>query len=160
LLKVSENLYRDADYQVFAADSLRQTSKPAWLCSVMDAKTHHDNFAAPVPEELLKHFPARIRDCYQNYVATGDPAAADEVVLAIVKDHVPAKKAHQIPAELTDTSTLMGDLGIDSVSIADALFVLEDVFNVSISNKELVRLRTVGDLRAFVRTKLVHGKTP
>jgi acyl carrier protein len=125
----------------------------------MDAKTHHDNFSAPNPEELLKHFPVRIRECYRHYMSTGDAAAADEVVIAIVKDHVPAKKAHLVPAELTDNSTLMGDLGIDSVSIADALFVLEDVFNVSISNQELVRLRTVGDLRAFVRTKLAPGKT-
>lgn len=84
-------------------------------------------------------------------------AAADEVVIAIVKDHVPAKKAHLVPAELSDSSTLMGDLGIDSVSIADAVFVLEDVFNVSIANNELVKLRTIGDLRAFIRAKLASG---
>lgn len=123
----------------------------------MDSKTRPENFAAPAPEDLLKHFPAPIRESYRRFATEGDMAAADEVVIAIVKDHVPAKKAHQIPAELTDGSTLMGDLGIDSVSIADAVFVLEDVFNVSIANNELVKLRTIGDLRHFIRAKLATG---
>ncbi|MFI5356822.1 MAG: acyl carrier protein [Opitutales bacterium] len=123
----------------------------------MEPESRREKFAAPSPEEYLKHLPAPIRESYQRFILTGDMAAADEVVLAIVKDHVPAKKVDQIPAELTDQSTLMGDLGIDSVSIADAVFVLEDVFDVSIANKELIRLRTVGDLRSFIRAKLANG---
>lgn len=120
----------------------------------MDAKTRQEKPAAPNPEDLLKHLPAHILSAYRRFADQGDMTAADEVVLAIVKDHVPAKKVDQIPAQLTDSSTLMGDLGIDSVSIADAVFVLEDVFNVSIASRELVRLRTIGDLRAFIRDKL------
>lgn len=120
----------------------------------MDAKTRQEKLTAPKPEDLLKHLPPPVRESFRRYVDTGDYSAADEVVIAIVKDHVPAKKIDQIPAELTDRSTLMGDLGIDSVSIADAVFVLEDVFDVSIANNELARLRTIGDLRAFIRTKL------
>ncbi|MBP6506806.1 MAG: hypothetical protein KA257_04515 [Opitutaceae bacterium] len=123
----------------------------------MEAKTHQsDNFTAPTPDELLKHFPARIRESYARFVATRDPAAADEVVIAIVRDHVPAKKLAGTPATLTDAVSLMADLGIDSVAIADAVFMLEDVFGVNIANKELVRLRTIGDLRAFIRTKLAQ----
>jgi acyl carrier protein len=120
----------------------------------MDSKTPPDSFTAPTPEELLKHFPARIRESYARFAATRDPAAADEVVLAIVRDHVPGKKQASTPGILTDAMSLTADLGIDSVSIADAVFMLEDVFSVSIAAKELVRLRTVGDLRAFIRTKL------
>lgn len=125
----------------------------------MDANTRQEKLSAPDPEELLKNLPAEVRDCFRRYAQTGDFSAADEVVLAIIKDHVPAKKIDQIPAELTDSSTLMGDLGIDSVSIADAVFVLEDVFDVSIANNELARLRTIGDLRAFLRTKLAKSTT-
>ena len=63
------------------------------------------------------------------------------------------------PAKLTDDSTLTGDLGIDSVSIADALYVLEDVFDVSIANRDLANLRTLGDLKKFLRSKLANGPT-
>lgn len=76
------------------------------------------------------------------------------MVIAIMRDHVPAKKQAATPAVITDEMTLTGDLGIDSVSIADAVFMLEEVFAVNIANKEIVRLRTIGDLRGFIRTKL------
>jgi acyl carrier protein len=81
------------------------------------------------------------------------------VVLAIMRDHVPAKRQDSTPPVITDEMTLMGDLGIDSVSIADAVFMLEEVFGVNIANKELVRLRTIGDLRGFIRTKLASLPT-
>jgi acyl carrier protein len=125
----------------------------------MDSKPSSENYTAPIPKELLKHLPARVLEAYQRYASKGDIAAADEVVLAIIKDHVPAKRVSQIPPILTDSSTLVGDLGIDSVSIADALYVLEDVFDVSISNQDLAKLRTIGDLKAFLRSKLAKEAT-
>lgn len=120
----------------------------------MEASSQPENFAAPQPAELLKHLPARVRACFAQFQASGDPAAADEVVLAIVRDHVPARKQGTIPTVITDSMSLTADLGIDSVSIADAVFMLEEVFDVTIATKEIVRLSTVGDLRAFIRQKL------
>lgn len=104
--------------------------------------------------EALAPFPVQVRDAFKRYLTHRDMAAADEVVIAIIKDHVPSRKVEQIPTTLTDESTLMGDLGIDSVSISDAVFVIEEVFDVSISSKDLARLRTIGDLRHFLRDKL------
>jgi len=120
----------------------------------MEPKVRSENFPHPVPEEMLKHLPKHIQASYNHFTKTGDMDAADEVVLAIIRDHVPSRKVAQIPKVFTDNSTLMGDFGIDSVSIADAIFVLEDVFDVSISNKDLVKLRTVGDLKTFLRSRL------
>lgn len=120
----------------------------------MESSAPSENFAAPAPAELLKHFPARIRERFVQFSTSGDPAAADEVVLAIVREHVPARRQGTTPAVLTDAMSLTGDLGIDSISIADALFMLEEVFNVSIATKEIAHLRTVGDLRGFIRRKL------
>jgi acyl carrier protein len=120
----------------------------------MESNTQPNHFAAPTPEELLRQFPVHVQASYARFAATRDPAAADEVVIAIMRDHVPAKRQDSIPPIVTDEMTLTGDLGIDSVSIADAVFMLEEVFGVTIANKELVRLRTIGDLRSFIRTKL------
>ncbi len=125
----------------------------------MEASPQPDNYAAPKPEELLKHFPARVRERFAHFKMTGDPAAADDVVLAIVRDHVPARRQGTIPAVITDGMSITADLGIDSVAIADAVFMLEEVFDVTIATKEIVRLHTVGDLRGFIRQKLAATRS-
>ena len=75
--------------------------------------------------------------------------SADTLVLAIVADFMPRQEA-----ELVESATLAGDLAFDSVAIAEMVFFIEDLLQVSVTNAEILRVRTVRDLRAFVRTKL------
>ena len=44
----------------------------------MEASTQPENYAAPKPDELLKHLPTRVRERFAHFLATGDAAAADE----------------------------------------------------------------------------------
>lgn len=101
---------------------------------------------------LLRHFPEEVRTAYVQLRETGDPAAADTLVLAIVRDHMPRKDA-----EFNDAAALVADLGFDSVAIAEMVFFIEDLLQVNITNAEIMQVRTVGELRAFVRTKLAAG---
>ncbi len=100
-------------------------------------------------DALLRHFPEEVRQAYLRVAATRDPAAADTLVLAIVADHMP-----RADAELTDDAKLMADLGFDSVTIAEMVFFFEDLLKVNVTNAEIVRVRTLADLRAFVRQKV------
>jgi acyl carrier protein len=106
-------------------------------------------------ETLLRHFPEEVRGAYMRLSETGDPGAADTLVLAIVADHMPHSGV-----ELVDSASLASDLGFDSVAIAEMVFFIEDLLQVSVTNAEILRVRTVGELRAFVRTKLatLHGR--
>lgn len=104
-------------------------------------------------QTLGRHFPADVEQAYARFVQTRVPADADIVVLAIMLDHLPDKKLRP-PGPPADTLGLVTDLGFDSVAITEMVFFLEDLFQVRISNDEILRVRTVGDLRGFVRQKL------
>jgi len=105
------------------------------------------------PQVLLRHFPREVSEAYQRFRATGDSAALECVVQAIVRDHIPSKVSAP-RACLSPSTSLIGDLGFDSMAISELVFFFEDVFQVSISNEEILQVRTVGELCEFVRDKL------
>lgn len=104
-------------------------------------------------QALGRHFPAEVQQAYERFAASRAPEDGDVVVIAIMVDHMPDKSLRPkgTPA---DTMALVADLGFDSVAITEMVFFLEDLFGVRISNDEILRVKTVGDLRAFVRLKL------
>jgi acyl carrier protein len=104
-------------------------------------------------DSLLRHFPEEVRAAYVRLRATGDPTAADTLVLAIVADHMPRKDVL-----LLDSAALVADLGFDSVAITEVVFFIEDLLQVNITNAEILRVRTIRDLRAFVREKLAAAR--
>ena len=107
---------------------------------------------------LGRHFAPEVCEAYARFAAKHDPADADIVVLAIMLDHMPDKKLHPVGTP-ADTLALIADLGFDSVAITEMVFFLEDLFRMRIENDEILRVRTVGDLRTFVRQKLA-GQPP
>ena len=102
---------------------------------------------------LGRHFPEDVQQAYSRFLRTRAPDDADIVVIAVMLDHLPDKKLRPAVAP-ADTMALVADLGFDSVAITEMVFFLEDLFGVRISNDEILRVRTVGDLRGFVRQKL------
>lgn len=116
-----------------------------------DSPPDHD-----AADTLIRHFPADIREAYARFAQTRDAADADIVILAVVQDHLPTRAQRTGPAP-ADHAALIADLGFDSVAITEMVFFVEDLFHVRITNEEILRVRTVGDLRAFVREKLAAG---
>jgi acyl carrier protein len=100
----------------------------------------------------LAKFPSAVLDAYERYRATGDEGAVHEVVIAAVVDYAPPGTMTSAP--VSDSSLLIEDLSYDSVSVAELVFFLEDVFDVTISNEDILSVRTLGELRACVTRKL------
>ena len=100
---------------------------------------------------LLEHFPETVQQAFSRFQTARAPEDADIVVAAVVIDHMPRNHG---AADLPDSKRLVDDLGFDSIAITEMVFFLEDLFHVRIANEEILRVRTVGDLRAFIREKL------
>jgi acyl carrier protein len=98
----------------------------------------------------LQRFPLEVRDAFRCFCSSGDVAALNLVVLAVVRDYMPRPAER----ELTDEMRLIEDLGFDSLAVAETVFFLEDLLQVRIENKELMQVRTLGDLRNFVAGKV------
>ncbi len=47
----------------------------------------------------------------------------------------------------------LADLGLDSVSVAELVIVLEDSFNLSLEPADVEKLKTFGDLAELIRAK-------
>lgn len=54
---------------------------------------------------------------------------------------------------ITPESTLAGDLDLDSFSIVAIVSELEQVYNVSISDEELVQIKTIQDVMDLLNVK-------
>lgn len=114
--------------------------------------------ATPLPRRAndpLGKFPDAVRSAYARYRENGDETAVDPVVVAVVRDFVPKTILLPEGNALPDNARLIADLGFDSLAISETVFFLEDLFEVRITNAEIMEVRTVGELRAFVRRKLI-----
>ena len=117
-------------------------------------KTPAPSLPAPTGrEQSLSHLPASARAAYEQFQAGGDPAAIDPVVLAILADFSPRRSAVPL-ADLPGNTRLIDDLGFDSLAITEVVFTAEDLFRISITNEEIVQVRTLDDLRGFIHVKV------
>jgi len=115
--------------------------------------TAHQAQPATDQADRIKHLPAEARAAFQQFQASGDPAALDPVIFAILADFIPRPRATPL-AELPGDICLIDDLGFDSLAITEVVFFTEDLFGISISNDEIVRVRSLADLRGFIHAKV------
>lgn len=54
------------------------------------------------------------------------------------------------PEEVTDSSRLVEDLGLDSLSVVEIAVRCEDAFGVRVEEEAVSRFSTVGDVRAYI----------
>ncbi|MFA5056692.1 MAG: acyl carrier protein [Opitutaceae bacterium] len=103
-------------------------------------------------EEKLRHLPVDARAAFRRFQADGKAADLDVVIFAILEDFIP-KKTGPALAGLPGDTPLMDGLGFDSLAITEIIFFAEDLFGISISNEEILKVRTIDELRRFILRK-------
>ena len=54
----------------------------------------------------------------------------------------------------TGKTSLRDNLAVDSITIAEMIFQLEDIFEIKIENQDLVEIRTIDELNSYIIDKL------
>ena len=109
--------------------------------------------AAPGEQEVaLRHLPPVAQAAFRHFTASGDVTALDPVILAILEDYIPRPPERPL-AEMPGETRLIEDLGFDSLAITEVVFFTEDLLEIRIANEEIFQVRTLDDLRGFVRRK-------
>jgi acyl carrier protein len=104
-------------------------------------------------EEKLRHLPVEARVAFRRFQSTGNAADLDVVVMAILEDFIPKKSDRKLAGRPGDTPLIDG-LGFDSLAITEIVFFAEDLFGIAIANEEILKVRTIDDLRLFLRRKV------
>jgi len=100
-------------------------------------------------EQKLKGYPDSTLQHYKAFSETGQAEDLHLFVLEVVAFLLDQDDRKDLSG-LHDTAHLRNDIGIESITIAETIFLLEDIFEVEIDNEDVIGLETVGDLKAFL----------
>jgi hypothetical protein len=109
--------------------------------------------------ESLVGFPPRVVTAFHDFAESGDPAQLDVVVLGVLHFYL-AKKPPGPLDSFPGNTRLIQDLGCDSLTMMDTVFMVESLFDIKLDDDELPRILTLDDLRLYLRRQAGPGSTP
>ncbi len=56
--------------------------------------------------------------------------------------------------EITNETSLLEDLGADSLDLVELIMAMEEEFNIEIPDEDVEQLRTVGDAVSYIKEKV------
>ncbi len=113
---------------------------------------------AQLRDALKRCSPATV-EAALRYRKSKDPALLSTIVLGIIERFLdPAAVARLHEAD--DDVRMVEDLGLDSLTLIEAIMKIEEVLDISIKNEDLRNLRTMGDVRGFIEHKALGLPPP
>ena len=104
-------------------------------------------------QENLTGFPRPVVDAYLGFVETGDLARLDEVVLGVLQFYLAKPPAAPLTT-LPGGTRLVADLGCDSLTMIDVMFLAENLLEIKLADDELTKIETLDELRAHFRRRM------
>jgi acyl carrier protein len=109
--------------------------------------------------EALKRCSPATCEAALRFYQTGSPEHLPAVVDGIVERYVEPALRPRMEGPRPDLR-LAEDLGLDSLTLMEIVMLAEEVLQISITNDELIRLRTLGEVRLFVERKVRGAPVP
>jgi hypothetical protein len=101
----------------------------------------------------LRGFPESAVLACAEYQATGDLAAFDRAVIGLVEHHLSPPPPQPL-ATYPGSTPLVAELGLDSITMVELVFLFEDVFGAKLPQEKLIAVVTLDDLRTLLHRHL------
>ena len=110
-------------------------------------------------QENLTGFPQGVVEAYLAYADTGNLDRLDDVVLGVLQFYL--AKPPPVPLSSMPGSTrLIADLGGDSLTMIDVMFLAENLLGIKLADDELTRIETLDQLREHFRRRMTTVADP
>jgi acyl carrier protein len=110
-------------------------------------------------QENLTGFPSAVVDAYLAFADTADPARLDEVVLGVLQFYL-AKPPPAPLVTMPGSTRLVADLGGDSLTMIDVMFLAENLLGIKLADDELAQIETLDQLREHFRRRMAAVAKP
>ena len=99
----------------------------------------------------LEGYPEGLFEQYEQFLRNNDPTRLNHFIVGLLdflQDTTENSKT------FTGKTSLRDNLAVDSITIAEVIFQLEDIFEIKIENQDLVEIRTIDELNSYIIDKL------
>jgi 3-hydroxyacyl-[acyl-carrier-protein] dehydratase len=114
----------------------------------------------PIDAARTEEITKALKRCSDETVAAAlslqegiDDVDLDVVIRGVLARDLQEERLPALP-EASDDSRLIEDIGMDSFGMIEVVMTAEEVFGITISNEEMKGIKTLGELKSFLRAKL------
>ncbi len=113
-----------------------------------------------VPDSRREEIAGALKRCSEETIRaairfeeTRNPSEVPAIVFGILERELPKESAGKL-ASAPGGTRLVEEIGMDSLSLMEAVMSVEEVLGITIDNNELRKIATLDDLNGFIREKL------
>lgn len=121
--------------------------------NAMATITMNESAAEEFRREALRGFPEAAMGAVERWFQCPSPENLERAVRRLLEFYLPRGSRRSLD-EVPGSVRLREDLGIDSLSLAEALFKWDEVFGVPIETHEAAAVRTLDELVVFLTEKM------
>ena len=103
--------------------------------------------------ECLKRCSPETIEAAVDFRKNGDVSKINKVVIGVLERFVEPDK-RPLLQNPSDDMVLAEELSLDSITMMEIVLCVEDATGVTISNEEVQSLRTLGDVKSFITSKV------
>ena len=125
------------------------------ICAVIDGM-NPENFTSEdeaVLRDALKRCSEQTIEKAVEFRKTGNPELVGPVVMGIIERFLEPEKRAALKSA-PDSAKMIEDLGLDSLTMVEIVLAVEDAVGMSIDNDDIQKLKTLGDIKNYIKGKV------